>query len=320
MVTEKVQVAVLPEASVAVIVTVVIPTGKLVPDEGIETTVVPGQLSVIVGVNVTTRPQVPAVLGCVILAGQMMTGGCVSFTVTVNEQVAVFPAASAAVYVTVVTPTLNVRAPRLLIPVAGELAIVAPVIDHCSLVILQLSAVTGFVVAIGDEQSPEELLEVRLEGQLIVGGWLSLSTMTVLVHTLVHPLAVAVVVNVNEPAAPAVTLIDGPVFDPMMVPFPLMIVAKLAPGELLVIVKMFPEDPAQTEPAPVIVQFDAGFTATVFVQTLVHPLAVAVVVRVNEPTAPAVTLSDGPVFDTIMVPFPLMIVLKVAPGVLLVIV
>ena len=39
-----------------------------------------------------------------ILAGQVMTGGCVSLTVTVNVQLAVKPAASVAEHVTVVTP------------------------------------------------------------------------------------------------------------------------------------------------------------------------------------------------------------------------
>jgi len=49
------QVAVLPDASVAVQVTVVTPTLKHVPDGGTHATVVPGQLSVGIGVvNVTT--------------------------------------------------------------------------------------------------------------------------------------------------------------------------------------------------------------------------------------------------------------------------
>lgn len=44
-----VQVAVLPEPSVAVAVTVVVPTGKKLPDAGLLTTVTPGQLSLTVG-------------------------------------------------------------------------------------------------------------------------------------------------------------------------------------------------------------------------------------------------------------------------------
>src|SRR5687768_11390575 len=48
MVTVNVQLAVLPDASVAVPVTVVVPTGKTLPDAGVNTTVTPGQLSVAV--------------------------------------------------------------------------------------------------------------------------------------------------------------------------------------------------------------------------------------------------------------------------------
>ena len=48
--TVNVQVAVLPLISVAVQVTVVEPTGKQVPEGGVQTTVVPGQLSDATGV------------------------------------------------------------------------------------------------------------------------------------------------------------------------------------------------------------------------------------------------------------------------------
>ena len=47
-VTVKLQLAVLPEASVAVQLTVVVPTGKVEPDAGVQDTVTPGQLSVAV--------------------------------------------------------------------------------------------------------------------------------------------------------------------------------------------------------------------------------------------------------------------------------
>jgi hypothetical protein len=50
----KEQVAVLALASVAVQVSVVVPTGKLEPEGGLQTTVTPGQLSLATGVlNVT---------------------------------------------------------------------------------------------------------------------------------------------------------------------------------------------------------------------------------------------------------------------------
>jgi hypothetical protein len=47
--TVKEQVAVLPDASVAVQLTVVVPSGKQVPDAGVQETVTPGQLSFAVG-------------------------------------------------------------------------------------------------------------------------------------------------------------------------------------------------------------------------------------------------------------------------------
>ena len=53
----------------------------------------------------TTLPQVFVVLANVILAGQVMDGSCVSVMVTVNEQVAVLPAASVTTNVFVVVPT-----------------------------------------------------------------------------------------------------------------------------------------------------------------------------------------------------------------------
>ena len=56
----------------------------------------------------------PLGVTAVTFAGHVITGGCVSFTVTVNEQVAVLPAPSVAVAVTVVVPFGKVE------PEAGE--------------------------------------------------------------------------------------------------------------------------------------------------------------------------------------------------------
>ena len=50
-VTVKLQVAVLPEVSVATQLTVVVPTGNTDPDAGVHTTVAPAQLSVTEGVG-----------------------------------------------------------------------------------------------------------------------------------------------------------------------------------------------------------------------------------------------------------------------------
>jgi hypothetical protein len=78
-VTVKLQEAVLPEASVAVQVTVVIPTGNADPDAGTQAVVTPGQLSVAVGaakliVCVVATGQDNAVVA-VMLVGQVIDGG-----------------------------------------------------------------------------------------------------------------------------------------------------------------------------------------------------------------------------------------------------
>jgi hypothetical protein len=93
---------VLPEASVAVQVTVVQPIGKQLPDGGLQTTVTPGQSSLAVAVKFTTA-QVSLMLAviAVLFGGQVITGGCVSLTFTVNVQ----PGPALLVQVTVVVPT-----------------------------------------------------------------------------------------------------------------------------------------------------------------------------------------------------------------------
>lgn len=99
-VTVKVQLAVLPDVSAAVQVTVVVPTGKTEPLGGVHTEVTPGQLSDTVGAGkVTVAPleigQVCAATA-VTFAGQVIVGGCVSLTVMVKVQsgLAVVPDAS----------------------------------------------------------------------------------------------------------------------------------------------------------------------------------------------------------------------------------
>jgi hypothetical protein len=103
------QVAVLPLASVTTKVFVVTPIGNTEPDASPTVCVItcPGQLSVDVLVYVTTAPHTPASLLTVIGALHVIVGACVSFTVTVNEQVAVLPDASVTTNVLVVTPIGN---------------------------------------------------------------------------------------------------------------------------------------------------------------------------------------------------------------------
>jgi len=56
-VTVKLQLAVLPEGSVATQLTVVVPTGNTDPDAGVHTTVAPGALSLIAGVGKVTATE-----------------------------------------------------------------------------------------------------------------------------------------------------------------------------------------------------------------------------------------------------------------------
>jgi len=92
-------------------VTVVIPTGKQVPDAGEHTTDWIAQLSLPLGVEYVTTPQASFVPGVVklMLLGQVTDGFCVSLTVTVNEQLAELFDASLTVHETVVVPLVNVE-------------------------------------------------------------------------------------------------------------------------------------------------------------------------------------------------------------------
>lgn len=162
----------LPEVSVAVQVTVVVPTGKTEPEAGLQTTVTPGQLSLAVAAKVASAP-VGQVGSFTMLAGHVMAGGCVSMTVTVNEQLAVWLDVSVAVQSTGVVPFGNVD------PDGG----------------LQLEVTPGQLsFAVGEKLTTAEhrfsaVVVVMFAGQLIVGFSSSL-TVTVNEHAVeVLPLA-----------------------------------------------------------------------------------------------------------------------------------
>jgi hypothetical protein len=104
---------VLPCVSIAVQVTVVVPSGNVEPLAGLQLTGrAPSTLSVADAEYVNTAPVGP-VPSTVAFVGTVRTGGAVSLTVTVNEAEPVLPCVSAAVQVTVVTPIGNVE------PLAG---------------------------------------------------------------------------------------------------------------------------------------------------------------------------------------------------------
>ena len=80
-VTEKVQFAAFPLASVAVTVTIVVPTGKNEPEAGLLITVkLFVQESVAVGLKFTIAPHSPGSLLRMILAGQTKEGGQMKFS------------------------------------------------------------------------------------------------------------------------------------------------------------------------------------------------------------------------------------------------
>jgi hypothetical protein len=85
---------VLPLLSRAVLVTVVVPTGKVEPLAGILNTFVTMQLSVVVTANVTLLEQAPGAAFTVIFVAQTMTGGSVSWIVAALVQLPMQPTES----------------------------------------------------------------------------------------------------------------------------------------------------------------------------------------------------------------------------------
>ena len=89
-------------------------------------------------------------------------------------------------------PRLKVYVPRLLIPVAGELAVVAPVKLHVKVATEQLSAILGLLVETEALQETTDVFAVKLLLHEIVGSTLSV-TVTVNEQVEVFPAASATV-------------------------------------------------------------------------------------------------------------------------------
>src|SRR5688500_4389560 len=101
-VTVKLAEPVLPAASTAVQLTVVVVRPNPEPDTGLQVVATaPLTMSIADALKLTGAPVAP-VASTVMLAGTVTTGGVVSTTVTVKLAEPVLPAASAAVHVTVV--------------------------------------------------------------------------------------------------------------------------------------------------------------------------------------------------------------------------
>jgi hypothetical protein len=152
-VTSKLQVEVLPSASVATDVTVVVPIANTLPDAGVLTTVTPGQLSVAPTVNVTAAPHNPASLLTVTFDGHVITGNSVSFTVTSKlHSTVVLPDASVASNVFVVVPIGNTE------PLANPEVCVTATPG-------QLSEAVGDVYVMTAPHTPASLSTVTSAGQ-----------------------------------------------------------------------------------------------------------------------------------------------------------
>jgi hypothetical protein len=113
--------AVLPAASVAEQLTVVVPGANVLPEAGEQLTATePSTRSEADAEYVTTAPEIP-VAAVVMLAGRVSVGGVVSSTVTSKLPLALLPAASVAEQFTVVVPSANV------LPDAGtHVGVIAP--------------------------------------------------------------------------------------------------------------------------------------------------------------------------------------------------
>jgi hypothetical protein len=230
------------------------------------------------------------------VVGPVIVQGWAGTTVTVLVQVAVQPLAA-----TVVVSVNDPAAPAVTL-------MVVPVDDPTIVPFPEMTVeyvAPGIVPLVMVKMLPVELGQTEF-GPLIVQVGCGF-TVTVRVQVEMQPWLFTVAVSVNDPEAPAVTLTELPVVEPMIVPLPEMIQVTLEPGGLLT-VKKFPVELGQTELTPVIWQGWAGTTVTVLVQVAVQPLAATVVVSVNDPAAPAVTLMVVPVDGPTIVPLPEMTV------------
>ncbi len=105
----KVRLLLLPDPSVAVVVTVVVPTGNKEPDGGVLTVeTVPLTRSLAEVAKVTLAPLRP-LASTVMLAGTLIEGAVVSTTFTAKTALPVLPAASVEEAVTLVFPSGNIE-------------------------------------------------------------------------------------------------------------------------------------------------------------------------------------------------------------------
>src|SRR5882724_9918393 len=155
----------MPLASTAVQSTLLTPSGKDDPDGGTQLTFAPGQLSITSGAGkFTAGEQLPGDAVTETLAGHTTFIRSISLTVTVNEHVAVAPAASVATQETVVVPIEKLE------PVGGE---------QTTLNVGQLSTAIGVKKLTVPLHVPRSFPWVMFAGHVIVGAGLLASTVAV---------------------------------------------------------------------------------------------------------------------------------------------
>jgi hypothetical protein len=158
-----------PFGLLAVYDTSVVPTGNTDPGLWLATIPVPEQLFAAAGaVQLTAAPHKPGLAETVMLPGHdVKTGGVLSVTVTLNEQVEVFPLTSVAVYITCVVPSAKTEPDARLLT---------------KLAIPQLSEAVGAVhVTVAPHGGGPEATDI-LEGQPVIWGGVLSVTVTLNEH------------------------------------------------------------------------------------------------------------------------------------------
>jgi hypothetical protein len=112
--------------------------------------------------------------------------------------------------------------------------------------------------------------------------------------------------------APTFTVTDESVVELLIVPFPLIVqLCVTVPPVGLTVDVYVCVVLSHGFVSPAMVQVGVGLTVTVRVHWPGHPSRVMLSVKMKEPGAPPVTLTEAPEVDPLMVPFPLIIQLCV---------
>jgi hypothetical protein len=186
-VTVKLHAALLPDASVATLDTVVVPIGKAEPEGGLLTTFTPEALSDAPTTKFTIAVVWPGSVGTVMLAGHVIFGASVSTTLTEKLPVVEFPAVSVATLETVVVPMGKAE------PEAGLLTTVTPGV-------LSVAVTVKFTVAVA---LPGSVEAVMLAGSVSFGASVSATVTRKVAVAVVPAWSVATLVTVVVPTEKA---------------------------------------------------------------------------------------------------------------------